>query len=342
MNKTLSNFFDHSFEHFESLSLKPVHIQTLMNEIYKNFSPIDEKMISKIGVEHYNYFKNNFTFNLPQISKVESSSDGTYKFLMKMEDGQSVETVLINFRKKYTVCLSSQVGCAMGCKFCYTATQGYIRNLSPSEILGQYIKAYQFILENNLKKKAMPNIVFMGQGEPLKNFDSVKKALHIFTDKRAFHLGPRQITLSTVGYLPSIKRFNELPPINLALSLHSPFNQQRTELIPVGIQYDLESILSSLDKVKLLHKQFITYEYLIIKNLNHSKEHAKKLADILGKKRALINLIAFNPFPGSLYQRPSLEDVESFKNELVKYGLRVMIRITKGEEILAACGQLKS
>jgi 23S rRNA (adenine2503-C2)-methyltransferase len=277
-----------------------------------------------------------------KIVSTQKSSDGTVKFLIEFLDGMKVETVLIPFFKKYTVCLSSQVGCAMKCSFCFTGTMGLKRHLTADEIVFQYLLARDFLLTNIDNESPEPNIVFMGQGEPLHNFNEVKKAVTIFLEKKGLGLGPRQMTLSTAGYLPGIQKISELPPINIALSLHSPKNEVRKGLIPINQHYPLEAIFQEFDKIKLKKGQFITYEYLLIKDLNDSLSDVEDLYQWLGHRKALINIIPFNPYPNSLYKRPSKEDVDLFKERLVEKKLRTMIRTTKGDDILAACGQLHS
>lgn len=284
--------------------------------------------------------KATYDFELPQISQILESSDETVKFQVRFADGMEVETVLIPFHKRNTVCLSTQVGCGMNCSFCYTGTQGLKRNLSAGEIVGQYLIAMNWLFEK--EPKAMkPNIVFMGQGEPLHNVDEVLKAIQVLNDPRTIGVGPRQMTLSTVGYVPSMKRLSEFPKINFALSLHSPFDPERTKLIPVNGRYPLAEVLEYLDKLPLSTRQFITYEYLLIKNLNMTDAHIEALHSLLGERKAILNLIPFNPFPGSEWERPGHEEIDSFKKRLVERKLRVMVRTTKGDDILAACGQLK-
>lgn len=316
------------------------HSRHLAVSIYESLYKKNPKQ--EISNKTWDLLKTQFSFELPTIVESTCAEDGTYKFLMEFADLKRVETVLIPFHKRYTVCLSSQVGCAMNCSFCYTGTKGLSRNLKSSEIIGQYIIAKQF-LENQISKTAMiPNIVLMGQGEPLHNFDEVKTALTIMLDPEGLALGPRQVTLSTAGYLPGMKKINQLPQINIALSLHSPFNDIRKSLIPITGQYPIEEIIVALDEVKLMKRQFITYEYLLIDGINDRSEDADGLKDLLGSRKAIINIIPFNPFPGSHFKRPGDEKVESFKQMLVDRKLRTMIRTTKGSEILAACGQLTS
>lgn len=310
----------------------------IANDVYANLYKKKKIKLSQKAEE----FLQQFDSSLPEIVSVNKSEDGTIKFLVQFEDGKKVETVLIPFFKKFTVCLSSQVGCAMKCSFCYTGTQGLTRHLKASEIIGQYLCAKKY-LEDHISKEAMtPNIVMMGQGEPLHNFEEVQRALEIMLEPYGLALGPRQITLSTAGFIPGIKKFNLMPKVNLALSLHSPFNDIRKTLIPITGQYPIEDIFSALDDVKLMKRQFVTYEYLLIDGLNDRDEDVDELARLLGKRKAIINIIPFNPFPGSAFKRPSPEKVDLFKEKLVSRKLRTMVRTTKGSDILAACGQLVS
>lgn len=278
--------------------------------------------------------------DLPIISKKQTSDDHTIKLQIKFEDNLEVETVLIPFNKRFTVCLSTQVGCAMNCSFCYTGTQGLKRNLKAHEIISQYLVGMKYLFEKNLTK-IPPRIVFMGQGEPLHNFLELQQAISVFTDKNIFGLGPKEITLSTSGFLPGLLKATTLPKVNFALSLHSPFNSERNKLIPINSQFPIEDIFPVLDEISFKNNRLITFEYLMIKNFNISTNHAEALFQLLSKRRAVINLIPFNPFPGSSWERPDSDEIEFFKRELVGHGLRVFIRTTKGNDILAACGQLK-
>lgn len=308
----------------------------LFQQLYKN------KHTQTISKGLTELLRKEFNFSLPTIKTVSKSPDGTIKFLMAFSDEKTVETVLIPFHKKFTVCLSSQVGCAMKCSFCYTGTMGLSRHLKSSEIVGQYIVASNYLKEQLGHKPVSPNIVFMGQGEPLHNQEAVLKAIKVFMEPMGLGIGPRQMTLSTAGYLPGMKKLHLFPKINIALSLHSPFNEIRKELIPINQHYPLEDILSSLDALDLKKRQFVTYEYLLIDGLNDRQEDADELQRLLQNRRAIINIIPFNPFPGSSFKRPEKDKVEEFKEMLVQRKLRTMIRTTKGSDILAACGQLKS
>lgn len=321
---------------FSENGLNPRSIKFWIQGLYRK-QEIWKKHFNPDQLEILNH---KFSIDLPKIVNHFESEDGTIKFQIRFEDGLEVETVLIPFFKRFTVCISTQVGCAMGCTFCYTATQGLKRNLTAGEIVAQYILAKNW-LQNKDSHQLSPSIVFMGQGEPLHNFDEVKKAIEILNSPQMGDVGLRQMTLSTVGYVPGLRRLNELPGINIALSLHSPFEEERNQLIPVNQRFPLEEVIQFLDQRTLLKRQFITFEYLLISNLNMTDSHANALTSLLGTRKALINLIPFNPFPNSRWNRPTLEETETFKQKLVAKKLRVMVRNTKGDDILAACGQLK-
>ncbi|MFT5698703.1 MAG: 23S rRNA (adenine2503-C2)-methyltransferase [Desulforhopalus sp.] len=305
----------------------------------KQFSQCHEK----IAKDSIAFFQNNFDFSLPAIDTVHQSKDRTVKFLFTLKDNHKIETVLIPFHNKYSICLSSQVGCAMNCSFCFTGTQGLKRNLTTSEIVGQFLQAWRWLAENRPGEERILNIVFMGQGEPLHNFDAVKKACEIFLSQHGTSIGVQKITISTVGYVPGLKRWSqEIPGVNLALSLHSPFQEKRNELIPMNRIYPLDEVLAYIDTVPLSKKQFITYEYLLIKDFNDYLEDAEKLGATLAGKRAYINLIPFNSFPGSNYKRPDFDKIEKFKEVLDTFKIPTLIRSAKGDDVLAACGQLNS
>lgn len=283
-----------------------------------------------------------YSLDLPQIDTIQRAQDGTCKFLLRLSDGEKVEAVLLPYHKRFTICLSSQVGCKMGCTFCFTATGGFTRNLKAYEIIGQYLVLTWWAKENCGERGGVkPNLVFMGQGEPLDNFEALKKSIEIMLQSTGIHLGPRQMTLSSCGHLPGMEKFPLLPPINFALSLHSPFDEIRQKLIPINKIYPLDKVFSLLESYPLAHRQFITFEYMLVKDLTNRPIDADALACRLKPFKALVSLIPFNPFPGSLWQRPSEEEVEKFKALLVQKNVRVMVRTTKGDEILAACGQLR-
>jgi 23S rRNA (adenine2503-C2)-methyltransferase len=329
-----------TFFHWQDLLLKwdesPLVLPFLLDGLYKDKSIWDKHLSKKLKEN----IEKNYNLDLPLISETQTAQDGTIKFLVRFNDGFEVETVLIPFHKRFTVCLSTQVGCAMNCSFCYTGTQGFKRNLTSGEIVSQYILAKNWLREKN-SKSLNPNVVFMGQGEPLHNAEEVKNAIEILNDSRMIGIGKSQMTLSTVGYLSGIHKIKDFPKINFALSLHSPFQDERSKLIPINETNVLVDIIKAFDEVSLLHRQFITYEYLLIKNFNMTDRHVEGLTNLLKNRKAILNLIPFNPFPGSHWERPNQDEIELFKKKLVSNKLRVMIRTTKGAEILAACGQLK-
>lgn len=339
----MTSFYQIPYKRLQELMKDHAHDVSL--KLYKEFYKFHGKLGNLQGMishDSLGYIQAQFDFSLPVIVTTQKSQDRTVKFLLQFADGEKVETVLIPFHKRYTVCLSSQVGCGMKCSFCYTGTQGLKRNLTAAEIVGQYLVAWNWLKENQPSKSLKPNIVFMGQGEPLHNFDEVKLATEIFLEKHGLELGPRQITLSTAGFLPGLERFSEFPRINLALSLHSPFTEIRNQLIPLNKAYDLAEVLKVLDGLPRLKRQYLTMEYLLIKDLNDGEQDAEALYSLLKNRPAIINLIPFNEFPGAPYQRPSVKNIEFFRIYLANKGLPVMLRTTKGHEILAACGQLKS
>ncbi len=284
-----------------------------------------------------------FVFFLPEIDQVHESSDKTVKFLIKLKDGLKVEAVLIAFKDKYTICLSSQVGCAMKCSFCYTGTQGLKRNLEIEEIIGQFIVAKKWLNSNRPQDNKLLNIVFMGQGEPLHNFDAVKKACEIFLVRKGIGIAPHKITISTAGYLPGLERWKEeMPKVNIAVSLHSTMKEKRDQLIPLNKRYPFEEVVKFAQSIPEGRTRFVTYEYLLIKDFNDSIQDAHATGKFLQGRNAYISLIPFNPFPGTNYQRPLMEEVQAFKKVLDSYKIPTLIRKTKGDEILAACGQLNT
>lgn len=298
----------------------------------ENMSDVSDALISKLN-ETFEYTP------LIPVEVLESKDEKTIKYLFALKDGTRVESVAVPFDKKYTLCLSSQVGCAMGCKFCFTGTQGLTRNLKSEEIVGQYLYIWNDLKERS-EHKDTPNIVFMGQGEPLHNFEGVKKSIETFISYPGLGLGPKQITVSTVGHASGLKRWQELPPVNLALSLHSPFEKERSELMPVNNVWSIDQLLEILESYPWHHRKRINFEYLLLGDHNDSVEHAEALALIVKRFPSIVNLIPFNPYPGTPYKRPSDEAVIAFKERLVTHKVRTMVRTTKGDDILAACGQL--
>ena len=335
-------FFSKSYEEIEKILIELNFNPKLTSALFDKYYKFKKIKLEQIPPHFFELIESKLDFNLPKIANIQTAEDQTTKFLIQFDDGLQVETVLIPFHKKFSICLSSQVGCAMNCSFCYTGTQGLKRNLKAHEIVMQYLVAYDFAIKHFPSPVPSPNIVFMGQGEPFHNFDEVKKAVSLFQERSGLNLGPRQMTISSAGFIPGIKRINELKNINLAISFHSPFNEVRDILIPLNKKYPIEELMQELKNVPLMKRQYITFEYLLIDELNNHLKDAEYLSERLKDIPAIINLIPFNPFPGSTFKRPSSKQVEEFKSFLVSKGLRTMIRTTKGDEILAACGQLNT
>jgi 23S rRNA (adenine2503-C2)-methyltransferase len=301
---------------------------------FETWSNISKKLRALL-VEEY-------AVNLPKIIWEGESSDGTRKFLLRLEDEQSIETVLIPARDRLTQCISSQVGCAIGCNFCHTGTQGLKRHLTVAEVTGQFLAMSVWLKENVHPDERITNIVYMGQGEPLHNYENVKNATINFLDDNAFGLGQRRITLSTSGLVPKIKMLHDFPPVNIAISLHSAKNDIRTELMPINKAYDIKRLFEAIRTIPLKAHRRITYEYLLIDGLNDQDSDIDALCELLNRKESKINLIPFNEYPGSDYKRPSQKRILYFMGELNRRGYTCTVRQTKGDDILAACGQLKS
>lgn len=302
-----------------------------------------EPCLTDLAKKSIAFISENMIFDLPVIHTIQASTDKTVKFLFELQDGLKIETVLIPFNNKYTICLSSQVGCAMKCSFCHTGIQGLARNLKTEEIIGQFTESQKWLSQNRPGDDKILNIVFMGQGEPLHNFDAVKKACEIFLSQHGLSVADQKITISTAGYLPGLERWkNEMPDVNIALSLHSPIKEKRDQLIPINKRYPLEEVLNYVQAIPKGKNRFVTYEYLLIQDFNDSDEDAHLTGKLLEGKNAYVSLIPFNPFPGTDYKRPETSKVEHFKSILDTYKIPTLIRATKGDEILAACGQLNS
>ena len=268
--------------------------------------------------------------------KVLVSEDGTRKYLFKLFDGHLIESVLIPEKDHLTLCISSQAGCAMDCRFCLTARQGLIRDLTPAEIIEQVL----YVKRSIDTPDHLSNIVFMGMGEPLANYDAVIKAIGNLVSEDGMNFSHRKITLSTCGLVPRMKQLGRDITVNLAISLNAADNETRSYLMPVNRRYPLESLLSACRDFPLPKRRMITFEYILIKGINDRDEDALKLASLLSGMRAKINMVPLNPFPGSDMSPPSVETILHFQEILIKNNFTAIIRKSKGRDILAACGQL--
>jgi 23S rRNA (adenine2503-C2)-methyltransferase len=279
-----------------------------------------------------------FTISRLTVLRQAISKDGTRKFLFGLSDGHSIESVLIPEAKRLTLCVSTQVGCGFGCAFCATAVLGLKRNLRASEIVDQIFEASRSLAQD----QRITHVVLMGMGEPLANYAETVKALAVMTDPSwGIGISPRRITLSTVGLVPQIRRLMEETKVNLAISLHAPSDELRAELMPVNRKYSLQQLMECCRSLPIPRRKRITFEYVLLRGINDSAEDAEALCQLLRDIRCKVNVIPFNPHPGSRYRRPDDSAVERFQQVLQAHGLQVNVRRPRGDDIQAACGQLQ-
>ena len=286
-----------------------------------------------------------FIVSRPEVVSRQRSSDGTIKWLVSFEDDVEVETVYIPEDNRGTLCLSSQVGCTLTCPFCHTGTQKLVRNLKTSEIMGQILLAMDELGDwpSGKEGRRITNIVMMGMGEPLFNYENVANALRIAMSGEGIGLSKRRITLSTSGVVPEIKRCGEELGVNLAISLHAPYDELRDTLVPINRKYPLAELIKACREYpSLSNARRITWEYVMLKDVNDSDEDAKALINLIKGIPSKINLIPFNSWPGAEYQCSEPSRIEAFSRLVMKAGYASPVRSPRGEDILAACGQLKS
>ena len=278
-----------------------------------------------------------FSLTTPTIVLRETSADGTEKFLLCLADGRQLESVFIPDTPSMTFCISTQVGCAMACAFCLTGKMGLVRNLTAGEIVGQ-VRVLATALD---MRDTTFNIVLMGMGEPLHNYDETMKALRILVDEHGFAMNPRRITLSTVGLLPALERLAAEPVMpNLAISLHAPTDAQRGELVPLNKKYGVQEIVDACKRFPLGKRSRITFEYVLLAGVNDSPEDARKLAKLLAGVKAKVNIIPLNAAPGIPFERPSDQTIDRFAEIVAERHILVSVRKSRGRDIRAACGQL--
>ena len=284
--------------------------------------------------------KQDFTGDLVSIAKKEQSSDGSVKYLFRTADNLTYEAVFLKMKEdKFTLCLSSQIGCKVGCSFCLTAKGGFVRNLSAGEMVYQ---VFAIKKDQNIPSNKAVNIVYMGMGEPLDNLENVSKCIQILSELDGLSISRRRQTISTSGIAPKIKKLGALNlGVQLAISLHAVDDELRTKLMPINKAYNIQSIIDEVAIFPIDTRKRVMFEYLMIDEVNDSLECAKKLVALLNKIKAKVNLIYFNPHEGSPYKRPNKEKVEAFREFLLKKGLLCTIRESKGLDISAACGQLR-
>ncbi|GIX33664.1 MAG: dual-specificity RNA methyltransferase RlmN [Lysobacterales bacterium] len=278
----------------------------------------------------------------PEVLFEGVSSDGTRKWLLGMDAGNAVETVFIPDRGRGTLCVSSQVGCGLNCSFCATARQGFNRNLSAAEIVGQVFIAARKLGNLPHRERRITNVVLMGMGEPLLNFDNVVRAMNVMRDDLGYGLANKRVTLSTAGLVPMIDRLAEVCDVSLAVSLHAPDDELRSRLVPLNRKYPIDELLAACARyARARPRSSVTFEYTLIRGVNDAPEQARALVKLMRRLPSKVNLIPFNPFPGTEFQRPEEERIRAFQKILLDAGILTTVRRTRGEDIDAACGQLR-
>lgn len=329
-------------EFLVSLGEKPFRAEQLMKWIY-HFCIDDFDQMTNINKELRAKLKAHAVIEAPEVVTRQDSADGTIKFVMGLKGGQEVETVWIPEKDRRTLCVSSQVGCALDCSFCSTAQQGFNRNLSVSEIIGQVWRVAKIIGSyGDTGERPVTNVVMMGMGEPLLNLNNVVPAMELMMEDFGFGMSKRRVTLSTSGVVPALDILKEKIDVALAISLHAPNNELRDQLVPINKKYPMEEFLAASRRY-VEHSRAndkVTVEYVMLEGINDSMDQAHELAKALKDTPSKINLIPFNPYPGSPYKRSSNSRIDRFNKILQEYGFTVIVRKTRGDDIDAACGQL--
>ncbi|MFT5708409.1 MAG: 23S rRNA (adenine2503-C2)-methyltransferase [Oceanospirillaceae bacterium] len=329
-------------DYFQAIGEKPFRATQVLKWMHQHGAESFDEMtnISKSLREN---LKEQAEIREPEVVSQDISRDGTRKWVIRVDGGSCVETVLIPEGDRGTLCVSSQVGCSLNCSFCSTGKQGFNRNLSAAEIIGQVrIAIKSFGPMDPANKRMVTNVVMMGMGEPLMNFERVVAAMTLMMEDNAYGLSKRRVTLSTAGVVPAIDKLGDVIDVSLAVSLHAPNDELRDELVPINKKYPIKELLAACNRYleKLDDKRVITIEYTMMAGINDFPEHAVQLAKLLKKVPCKLNIIPFNPFPNSGYERPKAAAIDVFKNAMHKAGIRTTVRRTRGEEIDAACGQL--
>jgi 23S rRNA (adenine2503-C2)-methyltransferase len=338
-NNLLPNLLDFTLEEMQnfisSLGKEKFRAPQIMKCLYQSGSLSFEEMTT-LSRDFRAKLSEIARISRPQIVKIQESKDGTKKALLRLEDGLFIESVLIPGKNNWTICVSTQAGCAMDCNFCLTARNGFKRNLNPSEITGQLIT----LRHETPECPDIKNIVMMGMGEPLANYDNVVKAIKNLTSDFGMGFSNRKVTVSTCGLAPQIINLGLDICINLAVSLNAHDNETRNKLMPVNKKYPLEVLLDACKQYPMPGRRLLTFEYILIDGVNSSVRDAKKLAALLKGQRCKLNLIVFNEYPGTSFKSPSKKTVEAFQQTLIDNHYTTMLRKSKGSDILAACGQL--
>jgi 23S rRNA (adenine2503-C2)-methyltransferase len=325
---------------FAARGEKPFRARQLMQWIYQRYvTDLDE--MTDLSKKLREQLRDEASIVLPTIQSRHASADGTVKWLFATDCGQAVETVFIPEPGRGTLCISSQVGCALDCAFCATGAQGFNRNLTSAEIIGQVLVANQELPRRDNGDSAVTNVVFMGMGEPLANYRNVIPALRLLVSDWAFGLSRRRVTISTSGIIPHIDKLGDDCNVSLAVSLHAPNDELRDRIVPINKLHPIADLLEACWAYAAKRaNRFITFEYVMLRGVNDSLAHADQLFELLRNRPAKVNLIPFNPFPGTVFQRSSADTIQHFQNRLRQRGLVATTRKTRGDDIDAACGQL--
>lgn len=326
---------------FLELGEKPFRAQQVIQWVHQ-YGVTDINAMSNLSLALREKLSLLAEVRLPEIVASQESSDGTRKWLLKLACGNSVETVYIPEAERGTLCVSSQVGCGLNCSFCSTAKQGFNRNLTTGEIIAQvWLAVRSLSQQNGFHDKRLTNVVMMGMGEPLLNLDAVAPAMDLMLDDFAYGLSKYRVTLSTSGVLPELEKLKAISPVSLAVSLHAPNDALRNVLVPINKKYPLSQLMQACKHYfPKQSKRCVTFEYVMLKGVNDSAEHARELVRLLANVPAKVNLIPFNPFPHSGYERSSKATIDAFRNILIAKGINTITRKTRGDDIDAACGQL--
>jgi len=325
--------------YFSTLGEKSFRAGQLMRWIYRQ-AVLDLDSMTDLSVGLRGKLADTVVLSLPGVARRQDSADGTVKWLIDVGQGQEIETVFIPEANRGTLCVSSQVGCAMDCPFCATGRQGFNRNLSASEIIGQVLLAIRE-LGGTGQDSPISNVVFMGMGEPLANFREVVRACDVLTDDLGFGLSRRRVTVSTSGLVPQIRRLAKVSNVALAISLHATNDTLRDELVPINRRHPIRELLNACwEYAEQTNSKQITFEYIMLDGINDSPEQARELAALLKGRPAKVNLIPFNPVAGTPYGRTPQERVDAFRKVLLGQGVITITRRPRGDDIDAACGQL--
>lgn len=323
---------------FADMGQKPFRARQIMQWVYGR-SVRDLEAMTDLSAELRRSLAGRLDFSLPEIKARQDAADGVVKWQLAAGDGQEIETVFIPEATRGTLCVSSQVGCAMDCPFCATGRQGLNRNLAAEEIVGQVMLARQELGSDESRR--ITNVVFMGMGEPLANLHAVRRAADILLDDLGFGLSRRRVTVSTSGLVPQLKKLAETTNVALAVSLHAPDDELRDRLVPINRRYPIAELLDACwEYARIARLKDVTFEYVMLAGVNDSLEHARRLAKLLADRPAKVNLIPFNPFPGSGFDRSPQKVVDDFRQVLMRAGIMTVTRKTRGDDIAAACGQL--